>query len=385
MSEVTFRKFLVPEIIFGNGSRKMVGKNSKNLGAKKVFIVTDKPVRKKEWFLEILESLTENEIDYIIFDNITPNPRAYEIMEGVDYYKINKCDVIIGIGGGSPMDAAKGVGISVANNDNILEFEGIDKIRMPIPPLILIPSTAGTASEISQFAIISDINNRKKIAIVSKAIVPDLAIIDPEITMTMDLSLTAFTGMDALVHAIEAFVSRANSPITDIHALESIKLINENLPRIIKDPNNLELREKVMLGSMEAGMAFSNAILGAVHAMSHSLGGYLDLAHGECNSMLLEHIVLFNFKYAEDKFLKIMDVLGINYKGLRENEREKAIFDYIVQFKKNLGIKETLGKKGVKSGDIPFLAKNAKQDPCLLTNPRSAQLRDIEVLYEEAL
>ncbi len=193
------------------------------------------------------------------------------------------------------MDCAKGIGIVSTNRKNILDIEGIDNVPIPGPPLICIPTTSGTSADVSQFAIINDTVEKRKIAIISKTVVPDVALIDPLTTLTMPAYLTACTGIDALVHAVEAYVSTANSPLLDLHALEAVRLVCTNLPQVLAAPTDLELRGKMTLASLQAGLAFSNASLGAVHAMAHSLGGLLDLPHGECNALLLDHVVNFNY------------------------------------------------------------------------------------------
>ena len=274
------RKFVSPEIIFGAGCRHNVGNCAKTFGARKVLLVSDPGVIAAGWVADVEASLQAQGIEYVLYSAVSPNPRVEEVMLGADLYRENHCDVIVAVGGGSPMDCGKGIGIVVAHGRSILEFEGVDTIRVPSPPLILIPTTAGTSADVSQFVIISNQQERMKFSIVSKAVVPDVSLIDPETTLSMDPFLSACTGIDALVHAIEAFVSTGHGPLTDPHALEAMRLINGNLVQMIANPNDIALREKIMLGSMQAGLAFSNAILGAVHAMSHSLGGFLDLPHG---------------------------------------------------------------------------------------------------------
>jgi alcohol dehydrogenase class IV len=226
---------------------------------------------------------------------------------------------------------------------------------------------------------------RVKIAIISKAVVPDVALIDPETTVTMDNYLTACTGIDALVHAIEAFVSSASSPIFDVHAIQAIRLIHENLLNVLADPRDILLRTNLMLGSLEAGLAFSNASLGAVHAMAHSLGGYLGLPHGECNAILLDHVMEYNYPGAIHRFEKIGETLGLDMKNMTGSEKRKSILNEIVRFKKAAGISKTLGDRGARISDIVDLSKKALLDPCIVTNPRRPNRRDIEVIYEQAL
>lgn len=379
------RKFTAPEIIFGNGARKLAGRYAKQFVASKVLVVTDKGVIEAGWLNYVQDSLEESCIPYHIFSNVSPNPRYTQVMEGAEIYKEQNCDVIVAIGGGSPMDCAKGIGIVSSNNMNILKFEGVDKIQMPVPPLIFIPTTAGSSADVSQFCIILNTEEALKIAIVSKAIVPDVALIDPETTTTMDKYLTACTGMDALVHAIEAFVSTGSGVLTDNNALYAIQLIKQNLSNLIGSPNNLELREKIMLGSLKAGLAFSNASLGAVHAMAHSLGGFLDLPHGECNALLLEYVINYNYKFAPDKYKLIAQAMGIEVKNLASLEIKKRLTEEISKLKKEVGINNQLKEKGVKISDIPELSVKAQKDACLLTNPGKAGKRDIEIIFEESM
>ena len=379
------RKFVSPEIIFGVGARKTVGNFARNFGAHRVLIVSDPGVLAAGWVTDVEQSLEEIGIDYRLYTDVSPNPRAEEVMQGAAFYTQEGCDVIVAVGGGSPMDCAKGIGIVSANKAHILSFEGVDQIQAPVPPLVFIPTTAGTSADVSQFAIISDQDSRTKISIISKAVVPDVSLIDPETTTTMDPFLTACTGIDAMVHAVEAYVSTASGPLTDMHALEAIKLINSNLVALVANPSDILLREQVMLGSMKAGLAFSNAILGAVHAMSHSLGGYLDLPHGLCNAILLDHVIDYNYNSAEDKFRIITDTVGIDTRGMNSQAIKQRLLDGVHDLKQQVGLTMRLKEAGVSSCDIPMLSGQAIKDPCLLTNPRKSNKRDVEVVYEEAL
>lgn len=379
------RKFVSPEIIFGAGSRHSVGNYAVNFGARKVLVVSDPGVQAAGWLADVEASLQAQGLEYCLFTGVSPNPRVEEVMQGAELYRSAGCNLIVAIGGGSPMDCAKGIGIVAAHGRSILEFEGVDTLRVPSPPLILIPTTAGTSADVSQFVIISNPQERMKFSIVSKAVVPDVSLIDPETTLSMDPFLSACTGIDALVHAIEAFVSTGNGPLTDSHALEAMRLIGSNLVPMIANPGDIALREKIMLGSMQAGLAFSNAILGAVHAMSHSLGGFLDLPHGLCNAALVEHVVAFNYSAAPERFRVIAETLGIDCRGLTPPQVRERLVQHLIEFKHAVGFHEHLGRQGVSSSDIPFLSRHAMQDPCILTNPRQSTQRDVEVVYAEAL
>ena len=385
MNNLELRKFVAPEFIFGAGARNLTGQYARNFGARKALIVTDPGVISAGWTADVIASLEAAHIPFTIFSQVSPNPRAEEVMAGVEHYQNHGCDVIVAVGGGSPMDCAKGIGIVSTNKKHILKFEGIDQVASPMPPLICIPTTGGTAAEVSQFAIITNRQDRIKIAIISKAVVPDVALIDPVTLTTMDPFLTACTGIDAMVHAIEAYVSNAQSSVTDLHALEAIRLVKGHLHTCIVTPDNLEARGKLMLASLEAGLAFSNASLGATHAMAHSLGGWLDLPHGQCNAVLLQHVVAFNHPASPERFAKIGEALALNLQGMTTPQQKTAVITEINRLRQEVGVYHTLSQMGVSRSDIPQLAKNALNDACMVTNPRRPNQRDIEVIYEEAL
>lgn len=382
--QLELRKFVAPEYIFGLEARKLAANYSKKLGGEKIFVATDKGIENTIWIKELELSLQQEELEFVIYNKISPNPRNFEVMEGAQVYLENKCNLILAIGGGSVMDCAKGIGIVVTNNMHINNFEGIDKILRPTPPIICIPTTSGTSADVSQFAIINKTEEKYKMAIVSKALVPDVALIDPLILQTMDSYLTACTGMDALCHAFEAYVSNANSPFTDLYALEAIKLININLRKTITNPTDIQARGKVMLGSLYAGLAFSNASLGCVHSLAHSLGGYLDLAHGECNAILLPHVVDYNYSNASLRYEEIADTMGIELTDSKDKNRQN-LMDYLINYRKEIGIVDSLKNKGVSVDIIPTLASKAINDPCNATNPKPPIKEDLATIYNEAL
>jgi alcohol dehydrogenase class IV len=386
MKDRPLRKFVIPEIVYGVGAIDLVGQYARIYGARNVLVVTDPGVIAAGWAARVAASLDAAGIRHETFSSVSPNPRAEEVMAGAAFYRASACDVLVAVGGGSPMDCAKGIGIVGTSGRHILEFEGVDQVSTPMPPLVCVPTTAGTSADVSQFAIVTDRQARVKVAIISKAVVPDTAILDPEALTTMDPYLAACTGMDALVHAIEAYVSNANSPLTDLQALDAVRLVGENLLGSIRVPGSLAYREKMMLGSLEAGFAFSNASLGAVHAMAHSLGGLLDLPHGECNALLLEHVVRFNFESAEARYRNVAAALGIGEAQAADAEAcRSALCGRIRDLRISAGIKGALAERGVSAGDIPDLAANAMRDACMVTNPRVPGQRDIEEIYEEAI
>jgi alcohol dehydrogenase len=385
MDDLTLRKFLIPEFIFGIDAIKLAGQYARNLGANKVMVVTDPVVTAAGWVNEVLISLDHENIPFVIFSNVSPNPRDFQVMTGVEEYKRERCDAIIAVGGGSVMDCAKGIGIVAANKQHILSYEGVDRVPVAIPPLICIPTTGGSSADVSQFAIINNTAEHVKIAIISKSVVPDIALVDPVTLTSLDSLLTAYTGIDALVHAMEAYVSNASSVFTDMHALKAIELIGDHLMDSIHHPLNVELRGKIMLGSLHAGLAFSNASLGCVHSMAHSLGGFLDLPHGKCNALLLPHIIEFNYNAAPEKYEMIGQLLGVTKSSSVFREKRKALLDYTFRLLEEAGITNTLQDEGVKKEDISTLAGKAIKDPCNATNPRKPTENDLEVLFKEAM
>lgn len=379
------RKFVAPEFIFGANAMSLAGRYAKNFGGGKVLVVTDRNLRKSGIVDRVLKSLGDAGLSFTIYSDVTPNPTAEEVMAGAHIYGEEGCNLIVAVGGGSPMDCAKGIGIVSTNGRNILEFEGVDNVRVPCPPLICIPTTAGTSADVSQFAVIRDTDRKVKITIVSKTVVPDVALIDPVTTLSMSRELTACTGMDALTHAIEAYVSNAHSPVTDLHAYEAIRLIRSNLIHVLDNPDDLELRSKMMLGSLEAGLAFSNASLGAVHAMAHSLGGLLDLPHGECNASLLPFVIDYNFRGDPKRYSRIGVALGLEMIGKSQPERKAAILAEIRRIQQDASVDRRLSAMGVRRDDLQDLAVKAMCDPCMVTNPRHPSAGDIEVIFENAL
>lgn len=379
------RKFVAPEFVFGVGSRHLAGRYVKNLGGRKVLIVSDPGVVAAGWPQDVIVSLEAAGIPYVLFTGVTPNPKVAEVEAGVALFAAERCNALIAVGGGSPIDCAKGIGIVSSNHQPIQAFEGVDLVRAAMPPLICVPTTGGTSADVSQFAIISNPLERVKFAIISKSVVPDLALIDPETLTSMDAYLTACTGLDALTHAIEAYVSTARSAMTDLHAIEAIRLLSAHLLPSIAAPHDLELHTMVMQGSLQAGLAFSNAILGANHAMAHSLGGALDIAHGECNAILLDHVIEFNFSAVPERFDQIAAAMGMDLRGMGSVARKNALLHHVRDLKARAGIVRTLHGFGINRHDLSFFSNHALSDPCMATNPRKASRRDIEVVYEESL
>ena len=379
------RKFVIPEIIIGVDARLLIGRYISHFNAKKPMIVTAKDIKDWEWFHETIEQIRPHVEKLFFFDDITPNPKDTEAMLGAELFLSLDCDLIIAIGGGSAIDCAKCISIVASNGGNILDYEGVDEVLMPGPPLICIPTTAGSSADVSQFAIIKDTSSDIKRAIISKKVVPDLALIDPIPLMSMDPYLTACTAMDALTHAIEAYVSNTHSALTDVHALESIDLINQAIESSITPTRTVEIMFQLMLGSLQAGLAFSNASLGAVHAMSHSMGGLLDLPHGECNSILLEHIIRINFDTVPERYRDIAKKLGLSVDNVSNFLLLEMIIERIVSIRSSLNIPASIKVAGLSEQSVDYLVANALNDPCMVTNPRILAKEEVRSIYGRVL
>lgn len=378
-------KFVAPEIIFGIDAISQVWESVLRLGAKKIFVVTDCGVIKYNWVKKVLFYLDQVGLEYQVWDDITSNPKDNEVARGAEEYLASECDAIVAIGGGSPIDAAKAVATIATNGGKIQDYEGINKITRPLPPMIMVPSTAGSGSEVSQFAIIVDKQRKKKMAIISKSLVPDIAIIDPQLLQTKDAQLTAATGVDALSHAIESYVSLAANPLTDVRAIEAIRLIAQNLRESVASRTNMQAKSAMAMASLQAGLAFSNAILGATHAMTHQVDGLLDLHHGETNAILLPHVMEFNLISCADKYRQVAIAMGENVTGLNKQDAAQRSINAVRRLTQDIGINYGLSAIGIREEYIPELSKNALQDPCIITNPRDADAEELARIFYKAL
>ncbi|MCB9649074.1 MAG: iron-containing alcohol dehydrogenase [Deltaproteobacteria bacterium] len=381
---VALRKFVAPEIVFGANALDLAGQAVLNLGGLKALVVSDPGVVEAGWTDRVLASLDAAGVEHELFTAVTPNPRAEEVALGAERYRAAGCDALVAVGGGSPMDCAKGIGIVAANRRPVLEFEGVDEVAEPMPPMVCVPTTCGSSADVSQFAIITHRAEQRKIAIVSKAVVPDVSLVDPRCLSTMSRYLAACTALDTLTHAIEALVSLGASALTNLHAMKAIGLLGQRLQEALRGPELTRL-DDLMFASLQAGLAFSNASLGAVHAVAHSLGGKLDLPHGECNALLLEHVVDFNFDAAEDGYRAVAETLGLEVRGQSSARVRSALVGYLRELREALGVSGALEARGVKASDVRDLAATAMRDACLVTNPRRPTPRDLEVVLELAL
>ncbi|MGH3435136.1 MAG: iron-containing alcohol dehydrogenase [Sciscionella sp.] len=378
-------KFHAPEIVFGPHALAELGHSAGRLGARRPFLVTDPGLLEAGWVEEALKHLQGAGLTPVTWHDVTPNPKDREIESAYEAYVGAGCDVIIGLGGGSVIDAAKGVAILSGNGGRILGFAGVDKVVNPIPPLVMVPSTSGTGADVSQFCVVTDTVRFIKVTIISRTLVPETSIIDPRLLTTMPEWLCAATGLDALTHAIEAFVSRAHNPLTDQHALHAAQLVTGNLVQSMLHPTRTEPRLGMAQGSLEAGMAFTNAILGATHAMSHQVGGLLDAPHGVVNGVLLPHVIRYNAMRFPDRYLPLAAAAGIDTSRIPADVAAELLAQRVRDLADTVGVPRGLATLGVREEDIQRLSRTTMSDACLATNPREATVEEIASIFRGAL
>ena len=378
-------KFHAPEVVFGADSLGEAGFAAARLGARRPFLVTDPGIVEAGWVDQLLPLLRAVGLTPVLWTDVTPNPKDHEVRGAYARYAEQGCDVIIAIGGGSVIDAAKGVAILSGNDGDILDYAGVDQVTRPIPPLLMIPTTSGTGADVSQFCIITDTARHVKLTIMGRALVPDVSITDPRLLTTMPTDLNAATGLDALTHGIEAFVSLAHNPLADTHALNAVGLVCRNLRTTIDTPAEMAARSKMAQASLQAGLAFTNAILGATHAMSHQVGGLLDAPHGVVNGVLLPHVIRYNALASPDRFVDLARSAGLAVDGMPGEEAADLLAEHVRRLADDVGVPRGLRELGVTEEDIDTMAHTALDDACLTTNPREASESQIHQLFKDAL
>ncbi|MDF2868845.1 MAG: dhaT [Anaerocolumna sp.] len=377
--------FSVPqEIIFGEGALARIGELLKKSSAKNPFLISGKNLTRLGVVDRVAKLAAEAGYTAEIFNDVEANPSVETVEKAVKAYKLSGCDCIIALGGGSPMDVAKAVGVVAVFGGSIKDYEGAGKVPGKITPIIAIPTTAGTGSEVTAFTVITDHERNYKLTVFSYELIPEYALLDPELIMSLPKSVAAATGIDALVHAIEAYLSKAGSPFTDSMAEKAMELIGGNLRQFVSDRSNREAAAAMLTGSMFAGLAFAWARLGNVHAMAHPLGGYFDVPHGVANAILLPVVMEFNAQADQGRYQKIYNYL-VPDKISEEKFVPEVLVKELQELTASLGIPQKLKEVGVTEDKIPEMAADAMKSGNILVNPRETTLEDVISLYFEAL
>ncbi|MEM2209357.1 MAG: iron-containing alcohol dehydrogenase [Nitrososphaerota archaeon] len=381
-------EFRIPQrIIYGIGCYKKIIEVIKEMNSKNILLVTGKKVIETNYVKEIIESIKKMNINIEIFNEIPKEPEMDFVYNGLKIYEEKNCELIIAIGGGSILDTAKGIALLATNGGSLRDYEGLEKIPKPQAPLIAVPTTAGTGSEVTKFTVITDTERKRKMLIGSVNIIPKIAIVDPLLTISMPQDITMSTGMDALTHAIEAYISIKAQPITDLLAIEAIKLISKYLRRAWANGEDIEAREKVMLGSLLAGLAFSNSSVALVHGMARPLGVYFNIPHGLSNAILLPHVMEFTYISNPEKFMNIALCMNEKIDGLSLIEAAKLSIEAVKKICKDIKV-PSLKNIGIKEEELnklaPKMAEEAIASGSPANNPRKASIEEIIEIYKKA-
>ncbi|MGE7613412.1 iron-containing alcohol dehydrogenase [Paenibacillus sp. NPDC101420] len=378
--------YYVPSInIMGKGCLQEIGPYIQELNLKKALVVTDKFLMKSGIAGKLLAVLDDAGIEYAIYDEVKPNPTCKNVHDGVDYLKAQNCDSLISIGGGSPQDTAKAIGILATNGGHIKDYEGVHKSKHKSLPIVAVNTTAGTSAEVTINYVITDEERKVKMVMVDKNSIATISVNDPELMVDKPAALTAATGMDALTHAIEALVTPGAYPVTDATALAAVEIIFANLARTVKNGHDIEAREQMVYAIFLGGLAFNNAGLGYVHAMAHQLGGVYDLPHGVCNAMLLPYVEEENAKYVPEKFRAIAKAMGLNVESQTDKECADFVIESIKALSKEVGIPSKLSELGVDEVDLDLLAENSMKDACAPGNPFIPTKEEVITLFKKIL
>ncbi len=374
-------------IIYGPGSIGELPEEFKELGVKKPLIVTDPMMEKTDSFKSILKVLEKKSIEYKVFSGVQPNPHDIDVENGVAVYKAAGCDFIIGVGGGSPMDAAKALAVLVGEGGDIADYDAQSSTKKeivgPLPKIILIPTTAGTGSEVGKCSVISSTSQGRKIFLCHQLMIPARAVLDPELTVSLPPHLTAATGMDALTHNIESLTAPVFHPMCDGIAVKGIELVIKNLEKAVKDPTDIEARGYMMLGAMMGAVAFQKD-LGTAHSLSHALSAVCNLQHGLANAIVLPFVMNYNKEVSKKEYAIVAREFGINIFGMDELEAAEKAIEEVRALNKRIGIPASLREVGVAEEQLDEIGGKAFLDPCHYTNSRSCTQDDLMSLLKEA-
>lgn len=381
-------RFVLNEVsYFGPGARKVLPQEIKRLGLHKAFVATDKELIKFVVAGKVLSVLEEAGIPYEVFSEIKPNPTVSNVKAGVKAYAESGADFILAIGGGSSIDTAKAIGIITNNPEfsDVVSLEGVADTRRKSVPVIALPTTAGTAAEVTINYVITDEQNQKKMVCVDPNDIPAIAIVDAELMYTLPKGLTAATGMDALTHAIEGLITKGAWEMSDMFEIKAIEMINRYLETAVNNPSDAEARNGMAVAQYIAGMAFSNVGLGVVHGMAHPLGAIFDIPHGVANALLLPTIMEFNMPAALDKYVEIAKAMNVYAAGMSKEEAAQAAVKAVKELSLRIGIPQHLTELGITENDLDRLATAAVADVCTPGNPREVNKEIILELYKKVL
>ena len=371
---------------FGAGARRMLADEFRGRGYVRAFVVTDKDLIRFGVAGKVTGVLDEAGIAYEIFSDLKPNPTVKNVQAGVEAFRRSGADAIVAIGGGSAMDTAKAVGIIAANPafGDVVSLEGMAPTANRSVPVFALPTTAGTAAEVTINYVITDEANTKKMVCVDPKDIPAVAIIDAELMAAMPRGLTAATGMDALTHAIEGYITKGAWTLTDMFELKAVELIARWLPAAVENGADTEAREGMAVAQYIAGMGFSNVGLGLVHGMAHPLGAFYDIPHGVANALLLPYVMQYNMESSLVKFGDVARAMGVDTAGMDTRQAAQAAVDAVRALAVCVGIPQRLSSLGVREEDLPRLAASALADVCTPGNPRDTSAEEILALYREA-
>lgn len=381
-------RFILNETsFFGPGARKELPGAIRRFGKSKVLVVTDKGLLQFGVAKQVTDVLDEAGIAYEIFSEVKPNPTVSNVKAGIDAFKAAQADILVAIGGGSSIDTAKAIGIVVANPEfsDIVSLEGCAPTKNKSVPIIALPTTAGTAAETTINYVIIDEEKQKKMVCVDPNDIPAVAIIDAELMYSLPKGLTAATGMDALTHAIEGYITKGAWELSDMFEIEAIRMISRYLPVAVSDPKNPEGRNGMAVAQYVAGMAFSNVGLGLVHGMAHPLGALFDIPHGVANAVLLPTVMEFNMPYCEAKYRNIAEAMDVDTSSMNDREAAQAACDAVKLLSQKVGIPATLTELGITEENIPALTQQALEDVCTPGNPREVTREDVVNIYRSLL
>lgn len=376
------------KVVSGPGALQSLGEIIKGMNKNRVIIITDKVMKEFPLITNLVIKLESEGFTVSLFGEIGPNPVGDMVHKAVDFMKETMPDVMVCIGGGSPIDAGKAANVVYTHGGTVYEYDiaigGILKITDKLLPMIVIPTTAGSGTEVTYVGVITDTIKKTKFGVLSPLMIPDVSILDPEVTATMPPKLTAFTGIDALTHCIEAYTSCVGFPPADALAIHGIKMISRSLRTAVNDGQNLKAREEMLVASMMGGTAFSHNGLGACHAMAHQVSAFYDTPHGLANAILLPYIMRFNLSTNLQKFADIAEAMGADIRDLSVQQAAEKALELVEQLTEELGVPKYLDEVGATKTDIPAMVERAMNDNPLRTNPRSATVTDVMMLYNQA-